>query len=338
MVEPPRGHKTRADGTYSLRILVGSVLEKCPWTPEFLLDLEMKLIRYLRLGYVALNVSDMTRSLDFYTRIWGLQDDREGPDGCHFLRCSDRHHDLILYEGEPGLKRISWELESDVDVAAMRDALRANGLDHLEVPPEESDRLGIGRAIRFSCPYTGVTHEYFVGMAPATSPYLPLVAKIQRVGHVVLKTDRYAQAVDFYMNVLNFRLSDAVGEAVSFMRCFPNPLHHSIGLSNAAKPGLHHVNFMVTEVDDIGKAIWRFQKNDVPVVRGPGRHPPSGSMFLYVLDPDNLTVEYSFGMEEFPEDEPRRPRVLPPIPESLDFWGAPTDKRLGSVGKIEIHT
>ncbi len=36
---------------------------------------------------------------------------------------------------------------------------------------------------------------------------------------------------------------------------------------------------------------------------GPGRHPPSESVFLYFLDPDGLTLEYSFGMEEFPERE-----------------------------------
>ena len=70
---------------------------------------------------------------------------------------------------------------------------------------------------------------------------------------------------------------------------------------------LHHVNFMVTEVDDIGRGISRFNKAQVPIVNGPGRHPPSGSMFLYYLDPDGMTVEYSFGMEEFPAEGARKP-------------------------------
>jgi 2,3-dihydroxy-p-cumate/2,3-dihydroxybenzoate 3,4-dioxygenase len=34
-------------------------------------------------------------------------------------------------------------------------------------------------------------------------------------------------------------------------------------------------------------------------------------MFLGYLDPDGLTIEYTFGMEEFPEVEPRAPRLLP---------------------------
>ncbi len=91
----------------------------------------------------------------------------------------------------------------------------------------------------------------------------------------------------------------------------------------------------LTEVDDIGRAIWRFNKAEVPIVHGPGRHPPSGSMFLYFLDPDGLTVEYSFGMEEFPEIDPREPRLLVRCQESFDFWGAVVDPRKGQVGAIE---
>ena len=116
-------------------------------------------------------------------------------------------------------------------------------------------------------------------------------------------TPKFDEAVDFYLNVLNFQNSDSVDNLVMFMRCFPNPFHHSFGLINGNRQGLHHVNFMVTEIDDVGRGLWRFKANDVPVVRGPGRHPPSGSVFLYVLDPDQLTVEYSFGMEEFPEHD-----------------------------------
>ena len=84
-----------------------------------------------------------------------------------------------------------------------------------------------------------------------------------------------------------------------------------------------------------GRAIWRFNNEKVAIVNGPGRHPPSGSMFLYFLDPDGMTLEYSFGMEEFPEVAPRKPRVLEPIRASFDYWGAPVDPRKAAVGEIE---
>ena len=292
--------------------------------------------RYSKLGYVALNVSDVGRSVTFYRDIWGLQPNGECADGIQFLRCSAAHHDLILCRGTPGLKRLGWQLESEKDVDSLTETLRSKNFIVHEVSAAECRSLHIGPAIRFSCPFTGVTHEYYTAMEAADSAWEPTVANILRLGHVVLSTPRYDEAVKFYLDVLNFRMSDAISGAVSFMRCFPSPFHHSLGLGSAETPGLHHVNFMVADMDDVGRALWRLKKNEIPIVRGPGRHPPSGSMFLYVLDPDGLTVEYSWGMEEFPEDGGREHRVLPRTLESIDYWGGPTDARLGAVGAIEM--
>ena len=290
--------------------------------------------RYLRLGYIAINVQDLEKSADFYQNLWGLQPNG-GDEAARFFRCSGNHHDFVLFQGTPGLKRVAWQMQSDTDVDLIVARLQARNLNVVTVSDEEAGFLRQGRSVRFADPHTGATHEFFARIDQEKDDFVPTVAKIQRVGHVVLKTPNFEHAVAFYTDVLNFRTSDAIGDVVCFMRCFPNPLHHSIGLSNSDSPGLHHVNFMVSEIDDIGRGIWRFQKNGVPIVRGPGRHPPSGSVFLYVLDQDGITVEYSFGMEEFPEESPREHRVLPVKPESIDYWDSPTDKRLGRVGVIE---
>jgi 2,3-dihydroxy-p-cumate/2,3-dihydroxybenzoate 3,4-dioxygenase len=299
---------------------------------------ERKLQRYSRLASVALNVSDLERSTRFYEQLWGLQPNGRGPEGERFFRCGPDHHSFILYQGKPGLKRISWQLESEQDLQRLTETFRKNSLSVREVPASECKVLRQGRTLRFSDPFTGATHEYFADMERAGDEWHPTLAKIQRIGHLVLSTTRYEEAVQFYVNTLNFRVSDAIGNACTFMRGFPSRFHHGIGLRNDNRRRLHHVNFMVSEIDDIGKALWRFQKNDVPIVRGPGRHPPSGSVFLYVLDPDGLTVEYSFGMEEFSEHDARDPRVLPLVPESIDTWGAVTDKRLGAVGEVEVES
>jgi 2,3-dihydroxy-p-cumate/2,3-dihydroxybenzoate 3,4-dioxygenase len=92
---------------------------------------------------------------------------------------------------------------------------------------------------------------------------------------------------------------------------------------------------MVSEIDDIGRALARLRKAGVPIVFGPGRHPASGSVFLYWLDPDGMTVEYSFGMEEFPELDARAPRQFPRSPDSLDSWGSHRDPRMASRGSLE---
>jgi 2,3-dihydroxy-p-cumate/2,3-dihydroxybenzoate 3,4-dioxygenase len=174
-------------------------------------------------------------------------------------------------------------------------------------------------------------------MEPADAPpFEPTVAKIQRLGHVVLRSADPEATVRFFGEVLNFKVSDSIDGAVTFMRCFPNPYHHSFGVGNGkGRSGLHHFNFMVSDADDIGTSLWRLKRLDVPVVNGPGRHLPSGSMFLYYLDPDGLTVEYSFGMEEFPAEGARKPRVMEPIKASIDYWDSFLDPRKAAVGEIE---
>ena len=294
------------------------------------------MIRYRKLGYVALNVTDLARSTAFYRDLVGLQPVEEGAGVTHF-RCDYDHHNIMLFEGKrPGLKRIGFEMESREALDALFELLDSKGLKPVEVDAAECARFHQGRSFRFTEPFTGATFEFYDSMREyGGQPYRHTVAKIQRLGHVVLRTPDYAEAVAFFRDVLNFRVSDVIDGMVTFMRCFPNPFHHSFGLGNGKARGLHHVNFMVTEVDDIGRAIWRFNREQVPIVNGPGRHPPSGSMFLYFLDPDGMTLEYSFGMEEFPEVGARKPRLLEPIRESFDYWGAPTDPRKSAVGDIE---
>lgn len=293
-------------------------------------------IRYRRLGYVALNVTDLDRSERFYRDVVGLESMGSGPEDCRFMRCDAHHHSVVLFRRDrPGLKRIGFEMESPAALDALCRALDTADIAWREVPAEERSLFRLGRAIQMEEPHTGATFEFFESMHEIARPFRPTTAKIERLGHVVLRSPRYAETIQFFRDVLNFRVSDEVEGAVTFMRAFPNGLHHTLGIGHGQRPGLHHVNFMVTEVDDIGRAMWRFQREGVPVVNGPGRHPPSGSMFYYFLDPDELTLEYSFGMEEFPEIGARKHRVLAPGSESLDYWGGPTDPRKSAVGEIE---
>jgi 2,3-dihydroxy-p-cumate/2,3-dihydroxybenzoate 3,4-dioxygenase len=58
-------------------------------------------------------------------------------------------------------------------------------------------------------------------------------------------------------------------------------------------------------------------------------------VFLYFLDPDGMTFELSYEMEEFPESNPRAPRCLPMVASSFDAWeGPPPDARMGAVGRF----
>ncbi|MGO8916020.1 MAG: VOC family protein [Stellaceae bacterium] len=292
--------------------------------------------RYKKLGYVALNVTDLDRSVAFYRDLVGLDVTESVPGALSFLRCSRDHHDLVLCKApDPGVKRIAFELESEADVAAAHAHLSALGLEPREVGRDERRMLRQLQAFRFVVPHCGVTVELYCGMTYMATPFARRLANIERLGHVVLAVEKLDETLGWVVSNLGFRVSDYVEGFAAFLRCHPNPFHHTLALVRSSGNHLHHVNFMVRDIDDIGRAFHRMQGNQVEIVFGPGRHQPSESIFLYYLDPDGMTVEYSFGMEEFAEHGAREPRVLEAGPASLDSWGSLPNAKFGKVGRIE---
>ncbi|MDB5875035.1 MAG: glyoxalase [Ramlibacter sp.] len=286
------------------------------------------MIRYQKLGRVELGVTDLKRARQFYEQVVGLQYVGTGAAEEVLLRCDHEHHSVVLHEATTaGLRVAGFMLEDDAQFVPLLTRLREAGLRPHEVPGHSCMRRQQQRAVRVFEPLVGAVIEFYVPALDVARPFEPTVARIQRLGHVVFNTPTAAEAVAFWRDVLNFRISDAIGEMITFMRCWPSPWHHGIGIAQSERYSLHHVNYMVSEIDDIGRALARLRKAEAPVVFGPGRHPASDSVFLYFLDPDGLTMEYSFGMEAFSETFSREPRRLPLAPEWLDYWGSDRDPR-----------
>ena len=293
--------------------------------------------RYHKPGYAALNVTDLDRSIGFYRDLVGLQLEAREGDEVAFLRCSDDHHNLVLYRSDvPGLRRMAFQLESDDDLRDARNYIVSQGWQSQTLDHAECSRLSQGDTFRFRIPGCDLQFEFYAQITRATSPFNQTVAKIARFGHVVIGA-RNADAVrEILVSQLNFRVSDNFGDQVMFLRCHPNPFHHSFGIAKSDDVDrLHHINFMVTDVNDVGRAMNRMRDNNVQIVYGPGRHDISDSIFLYFLDPDGLTAEYSFGMEEFAELTARGARDLPMLPEILDCWGGRPAPDFGKCGVVD---
>jgi len=291
--------------------------------------------RYKRLGYVALNVTDLARSTAFYRDLVGL-DFSDATDERVALRCSRDHHAVLLYPAAaPGLKRIGFEIESAAELAVARDYVESLGLAVEPVSADERKDLRLVDAFRFRVPGCGLCLEFFVQMMHMATPFEARLTNIERLGHVVMNVNAFDDVLGFLTSKLGFKVSDFVPGFAAFLRCYPNPLHHSMALLTGADNHLNHINFMVRDVDDIGRAMNRMKAANVEIVFGPGRHQPSESIFLYFLDPDGMTVEYSFGMETFPEANAREARLLEPVPKTLDLWGSVPTPAFGKIGLIE---
>ena len=62
----------------------------------------------------------------------------------------------------------------------------------------------------------------------------------------------------------------------------------------------------------------------------------SGSVFQYFADPDGFTVEYTSGMEEFPETAARQPRMLDKSYNTTDIWDGEKPLNLPNQGRVEV--
>ena len=92
-----------------------------------------------RLGHVVLQVSDLERSVTFYTQILGFKvsdvyPEELQPGGFAFLRCNTDHHCLALVGAGPGqskhieLHHIAFEVGTLEEVIRARDRLRAQNV------------------------------------------------------------------------------------------------------------------------------------------------------------------------------------------------------------------
>ena len=154
--------------------------------------------------------------------------------------------------------------------------------------------------------------------------------------HVVYESPHLEEITDFFVNTLNFKISDFSGRETNFvwLRAFPNPWHHTFAVTKGPENKLNHLAYKVGTVDDVGIQVNRLKDQNVPILFGPGRHHPSGSIFLYFADPDGMAIEYSQGMEAFPEEGAREPRRLEPSKETIDEWGGTPQPEFGQVGKL----
>ena len=88
-----------------------------------------------RLGHVVLQVSDVERSVTFYTQVLGFKvsdvyPEEMQPGGFAFLRCGTDHHSIALVGAGPGdskhreLHHIAFEVGTLEEVFRVRDRLR----------------------------------------------------------------------------------------------------------------------------------------------------------------------------------------------------------------------
>lgn len=270
-----------------------------------------------RLGYSAMSVPNVERAVRFYSKIMGLEEIARNREAV-YLRCNEHHHALALFEGEPrSLHHLGLEVDDHDALAVVREHLALQGVP---IEARSWEPLGVGDGFCLRDP-NGHLIEIYSRMEKIERSLPPAEVRPVRFGHLTLMTPRLDESVDFYRDVLGFRISDRVqGRLATWMRC--NQEHHGVAFLSAPLNTVNHYAFDLADWNALKVFADNMSRQGVTAIYGPGRHGPGNNLFLYIPDPAGNIIELTSEVQQIWDEEGYQPGDWPNEPLSVDVWRA----------------
>jgi len=268
--------------------------------------------------YVGYGVTNLEAERKFYADTWGLRDVGEKDSMVHFAAPGDDELYVVRLRAadRKQIDIIALAADTRAEVDTLHEKVTASGC-RIVFAPRDLDTLGGGYGFRFFSP-DGLPFEISSDVARGEARPLARWEGIpQKISHIVLHSPKHKEAVQFFIDVLGFRLSDWLGDFMAFLRC--NTWHHRIAFL-PGPPCLNHVAYDVASVDDMMRGIARLKQNDIAIQWGPGRHTAGNNTFSYFVSPGGFIVEYTSELEQV-DDDTWVAQVHAPTPTTMDQWG-----------------
>jgi catechol 2,3-dioxygenase-like lactoylglutathione lyase family enzyme len=158
---------------------------------------------------------------------------------------------------------------------------------------------------------------------------------VQRLGHVVLQSNRYVQTLDWYLQHLGLIVSDFLyyagqrerGPVMSFIRCDRGPTptdHHTLAMALGPANRYVHSAYQVSDLDALAAGGEHLREQGYRRSWGIGRHIQGSQVFDYWRDPDGFLVEHFSDGDLF--DNTLEPGWAPMTASGLAQWGPPATK------------
>jgi catechol 2,3-dioxygenase-like lactoylglutathione lyase family enzyme len=165
---------------------------------------------------------------------------------------------------------------------------------------------------------------------PAREP-----ARVQRLGHVVLQTAKYFEALNWYLDHLGMIVSDFLffpgqrdrGPTMSFIRCDRGQTpadHHTVAIALGPANRYVHSAYQVCDLDALAAGGEYLKDSGYQRSWGIGRHIQGSQIFDYWRDPDGFLVEHFSDGDMF--DCTLEPGWAPFTASGLAQWGPPVTK------------
>jgi hypothetical protein len=155
-------------------------------------------------------------------------------------------------------------------------------------------------------------------------------ATVQRLGHLVVQTTKYRQALNWYLDNLGMIVSDFLffpgqrerGPTMSFIRCDRGTTptdHHTLALALGPANRYVHSAYQVCDLDALAAGGEYLAEHGYYRSWGIGRHIQGSQIFDYWRDPDGFLVEHFSDGDMF--DCTLEPGWAPFTASGLAQWG-----------------
>src|SRR5699024_10494797 len=238
-----------------------------------LTELDFHLSEVAHIGHAAIYVTDMKRSLWFFTDVVGLYVTKETEDRVYLRAWQDwDHHTLILIQSDQsGLDHFGWRVNSEKALLVYEDKLKKQNIDYEWI--EAGTEAGQGDAIKFRSP-SGIPIELYWEMEKCVAdettiskyPSHPMKytgrgAAPRRFDHVNVMVNDVVKEQNWWTDFLgiNHRYYTQNKEDIRMGSWLSKTnIAHELALmrnSNQNGAHLHHVAYFLDTPDDLIRAL-----------------------------------------------------------------------------------
>ena len=254
------------------------------------------------MGYFWVGTSKLDDWTSFATCQLGLQPvDRGG--AMRAFRMDDRKQRLIADGNLPdGERFFGWEVSDATALDALAARLEKAAVAVRRGSGAVADQRCAAELISFRDP-AGNRVEAFYGGQIADEPFRPtrhiggFRTGTQGVGHAVTMVPDIDTALNFYRDLLGFRITDFMRPPVSLYFMHVNTRHHSLAIAQGSRSRMHHLMMEFYSLDDVGQSYDIAQREDRVAVKF-GRHPNDFMTSFYMHTPSDFLIEHGWGGRE----------------------------------------
>ena len=255
------------------------------------------MIRVRRIGHATFETPDLERQADYYTGVIGLKPIAKDKDQVIFVSRLGEISVILRRGPTAKLTKIAFQVAPQDDLAALETTLVKAGI---KTGIQTADLPGISKFLQFS-DLAGTTIQIFNDTETATGVSDSAAIGPTKLGHIAFMMPDIHPHIDFYKQVLGFRVSDWQEDYFCFMRCGTD--HHTVNFAAGKSTRMHHMAFELNDWAHVQVACEHLGRKEIPIIWGPGRHGISHNVFTYHRNPDDQMIELYTEMDQMLDEE-----------------------------------